>query len=80
MARTTGNTPSVNPKVVFRWWAEPRGYPSKKTMSAYLNAAAAMFVTGKYESIVAAVKTACDVIDSGKAYEKLAGFIRFSNE
>ena len=48
--------------------------------AAVLNAAAAMFITGKYESIEAAVRIAQDVIDSGRAKEKLDDFVRFSNE
>ena len=48
--------------------------------AAVLNAAAAMFITGKYGSIEAAVKIANEIIDSGKAMQKLDDFIRFSNE
>jgi len=48
--------------------------------AAILNAAAAMFITGRHDSIRAAVKVAEEVIDSGKASKKLDEFIRFSNE
>jgi len=56
------------------------GEKSAKRDAAVLNAAAAMFVTGRYESIEAAVKTANDVIDKGIAKQKLDDFIRYSNE
>jgi len=56
-----------------------RGGNGAKRSAAVLNAAAAMFITGKYESIEAAIEVADDVIDSGKAYEKLDEFIRCSN-
>jgi len=51
-----------------------------KRDATMLNAAAALFITGRYESIEAAVGVADDVIESGKAFEKLDEFIRFSNE
>jgi anthranilate phosphoribosyltransferase len=57
-----------------------RGEKGAKRDAAVLNAAAAMFITGKYESIEAAAKIAADVIDSGKAMQKLEDFVRFSNE
>jgi anthranilate phosphoribosyltransferase len=38
-----------------------------------------MFITGKYDSINAAVKSANEVIDSGKAIKKLEEFICRSN-
>ncbi|MDR2532447.1 MAG: anthranilate phosphoribosyltransferase [Oscillospiraceae bacterium] len=56
------------------------GKAGAKRSAAVLNAAAAMFITGRYESIEAAVKVAEDVIDSGKALQKLNDFIRYSNE
>ena len=57
-----------------------QGEKGAKRNAAILNAAAAMFITGRYETIEAAVTVAENVIDSGKAYEKLEEFIRFSNE
>jgi anthranilate phosphoribosyltransferase len=56
------------------------GEPGAKRNAAVLNAGAALFVTGKYESIEAAVRVAEEAIDSGKAAQKLDDFIRFSNE
>lgn len=44
-----------------------------------LNAGATLYVGGVAESIEAGVKLAAEVIDSGKAYEKLEGLIRVSN-
>jgi len=57
-----------------------KGKKSAKRNAAVLNAAAALFITGKYESIETAVRIANEMIDSGKAYEKLDEFIRCSNE
>ena len=51
-----------------------------KRNAAILNAAAALYISGKYESIEAAVKTANDVIKSGAAIIKLNEFIRCSNQ
>jgi len=57
-----------------------RGEKGAKRDSAVLNAAAAMFITGKFASIEAAAAIARDVIESGKAYDKLDEFVRCSNE
>jgi len=56
------------------------GEKGAKRNAAVLNAAAALFVAGKYPSIEAASKVASEVIDNGRASEKLEEFIRFSNE
>jgi anthranilate phosphoribosyltransferase len=56
------------------------GEKSAKRNAAVLNAAAAMVIAEKYESIDSAIKVAEEVIDSGKAAEKLDEFIRCSNE
>ena len=72
-----GGSPPKNAEILM---AVLKGEKVPKRNAAVLNAAAAMFITGKYESIEAAAKIANDVIDSGKAYEKLDEFIRFSNE
>jgi anthranilate phosphoribosyltransferase len=72
-----GGTPSENAAIMK---ALLNGEKGTKRDAAVLNAAAAMFVTGKYESIEAAVKIAADVIDSGKAMQKLDDFIRCSNK
>ena len=72
-----GGSPLENAEILK---AVLKGKTDAKRNAAVLNAAAAMFITGRYESIEAAVKIAEDIIDSGKAYEKLEQFIRFSNE
>ena len=56
------------------------GEKGAKRNAAVLNAAAAMFVTGKFESIENAIKTAEEVINNGLALKKLEDFIRCSNE
>ena len=56
------------------------GENGAKRAAAVLNAAAAMYISGKYDSIENAVKVAEDIIDSGKAMNKLDEFIRCSNE
>lgn len=45
-----------------------------------LNAGATLYVGGVAESMEAGVKLAAEVIDSGKAYEKLEELVRVSNE
>jgi anthranilate phosphoribosyltransferase len=72
-----GGSPQENADILR---AVLRGEKGAKRNAAVLNAAAAMFVAERYESIEAAIKVANRMIDSGKAYEKLEEFIRFSNE
>ena len=55
------------------------GYKHKLN-AAVLNAAAALYISGRYESIEAAVKVANDVISSGAAIGKLDEFVRCSNK
>jgi anthranilate phosphoribosyltransferase len=72
-----GGTPSENAAILKALLGGEKG---AKRDAVVLNAAAAMFITGRYESIAAAVKIVADVIDSGKAMQKLDAFIRCSNE
>ena len=72
-----GGTPSENAEILK---ALLHGEKGAKRDAAAFNAAAAMLVTGKYDSMEAAISTANEVIDSGKAIQKLNDFIRFSNE
>ncbi|MCL2284763.1 MAG: anthranilate phosphoribosyltransferase [Firmicutes bacterium] len=51
-----------------------------KGNAAVFNAAAALYVSGKYESIEASVEIAKDIIKSGGAIAKLRKFIRCSNQ
>jgi anthranilate phosphoribosyltransferase len=72
-----GGTPIENAKILR---AVLNGEKGAKRNAAVLNAAAAMFITGRYESIEVAVKVAEGVLDSGQAARKLEDFIRMSNE
>jgi anthranilate phosphoribosyltransferase len=72
-----GGTPSENAAIL---GALLHGEKGAKRDAAVLNAAVAMFITGKYDSIEAAVVVANQVIDNGSALQKLNDFIRFSNE
>jgi len=72
-----GGTPAENAGIVKTILGGEKGAGRN---AAILNAAAALFIAGRHESIGAAVKAAEDVIDSGKALKKLDEFIRFSNE
>jgi len=76
-AELKGGEPAENAKILKALLCGEKG---AKRDAAILNAAAAMYITGKYESIEAAVKIAGNVIDSGKALQKLDEFIRCSNE
>ena len=72
-----GGDPAENAEILKALLSGEKG---AKRDAAVLNAAAAMFVSGKYESIDEAAKIANEVIDSGKAKQKLEDFIRRSNE
>jgi len=56
------------------------GEKGAKRNAAVLNAAAALYIAGKQESLAAGIKAAEEIIDSGAAMEKLQEFIRCSNE
>ncbi|MDR0315791.1 MAG: anthranilate phosphoribosyltransferase [Treponema sp.] len=72
-----GGTPAEN-AVFLR--SVLNGEKGAKRDAAVLNAAAALYISGKYESINDTIKIAGDIIDSGKAMHKLEEFIRHSNE
>ena len=72
-----GGTPDQNAKILKSVLS---GEIGPRRNAAVLNAAAALFITGKYESIEEAAKVANDTIDSGKASEKLEEFVLCSNE
>jgi anthranilate phosphoribosyltransferase len=55
------------------------GEKSPKRDAAILNAGAAMYVSGRYDSIREAVDAASKIIDSGAAAAKLEAFIEGSN-
>jgi anthranilate phosphoribosyltransferase len=71
-----GGTPDENAKILK---AILNGEKGAKRDASVLNAAAALYVTGKYDSIDEAVRVANETIDSGRAIEKLNEFIRCSN-
>ncbi|MFP3152882.1 anthranilate phosphoribosyltransferase [Lachnospiraceae bacterium ZAX-1] len=56
------------------------GEKGAKRNAAVLNAAAALYISGTYDSIQTGIKIAEQMIDSGKAMEKLNEFIRCSAE
>jgi len=72
-----GGTPAEN-AVILR--SILNGEKGAKRDAAVLNAAAALYITGKYETIDIAVGVAEEIIDSGRAMDKLNEFIRYSNE
>ena len=72
-----GGSPAENAEILK---AVLKGERGAKRNAAVLNSAAALFLTGRFESIIEAVKIAEGVIDSGQAFEKLGLFIRHSNE
>ncbi|MCL2033304.1 MAG: anthranilate phosphoribosyltransferase [Oscillospiraceae bacterium] len=73
----SGGTPDENARILR---AVLSGERSAKRDAAVLNAAAALYISGKYESIGDAVQAAQDVIDSKKAIAKLEEFISCSNQ
>ena len=72
-----GGTPPENAEILK---ALLQGEKGAKRDAAIFNAAAAMLITGKYDSMEAAIGVANEVVDSGKAMQKLSDFIRRSNE
>ena len=72
----TGGTPEENAAILRSVLS---GEKSAKRDAAVLNSAAAMYISGKYDSIEDAVKVAEEIIDGGKAMKKLDEFIRRSN-
>jgi len=72
-----GGTPDKNAAILRMILSGEKG---AKRDAAVLNAAAAMYVSGKHDSIMDAVRVAEHIIDSKKALEKLDEFIRCSNK
>ena len=71
-----GGTPAENAVILRSILSGEKG---AKRDAAVLNAAAALYISGKHESINDTVKVAEDILDSGKALNKLEEFIRYSN-
>ncbi|MDR1992540.1 MAG: anthranilate phosphoribosyltransferase [Nitrososphaerota archaeon] len=72
-----GGTPEQNAEILR---AILDGKLGAKRDAAVLNASAALYISGKYGSIESAIASVVEVIDSGKANEKLDAFIQYSNE
>ncbi|MDR1668974.1 MAG: anthranilate phosphoribosyltransferase [Oscillospiraceae bacterium] len=72
-----GGDPPENARILRSVLAGEKG---AKRNAAVLNAAAALFIAEKFESVEAAVRRAEEVIDSGEAARKLDDFVRRSNE
>ncbi len=72
-----GGSPAENAEILKAVLAGEKG---AKRDAALLNAAAALFTTGMYDSIEAALKVAEAAVDSGAAAKKLDEFVRFSSE
>lgn len=73
----TGGTPEENAAITR---AILDGEPGPKRNAVCMNAGAALYVAGKAESLEAGVTLAEELIDSGKAKEKLNEFIAESNK
>ncbi|MDR0469815.1 MAG: anthranilate phosphoribosyltransferase [Peptococcaceae bacterium] len=71
-----GGTPQENAKILRAILSGEKG---PKRNAAVLNAAAALYISGKYGAIGDGVRAAEDVIDNGKAMQKLEEFIQRSN-
>lgn len=73
----TGGDPKENAEITL---SILKGESGPRRDAVLLNSAAAIYAAGKAESMEQAVKIAADVIDSGRAMDKLSEFIRRSNE
>lgn len=71
-----GGMPDENAAILLRILSGERG---PKRDASVLNAAAALYISGKYESINEAITIAEAAIDDGRAMSKLEEFIRHSN-
>jgi len=76
-AALRGGAPAENARILR---AVLTGENGPKRDASVLNAAAALYIAGRYESVEAAVGAAADAVDSGKAAAKLEEFIQRSNE
>ena len=73
----TGGTPEENAEISKTIL---RGEKGPKRDAVALNAGAALYVAGKAATLEEGVRMAQELIDSGKAMEKLNEFVRLSNE
>ena len=75
-ADLVGGTPEENAEIVR---AILNGEKGHKRNAVLMNAGAALYISGKAESMEAGVRLAAELIDSGKAAETLQKFIEVSN-
>lgn len=72
-----GGTPAENAEITKAILGGAKG---PKTDAVLLNAGAALYITGKADSIKDGIELAKEVISSGKALEVLEAFVKVSNE
>lgn len=72
-----GGTPQENAEITK---AILKGEKGAKRDAVVLNAAAALYIAGKAETIQEGVKQAEELIDNGKAFQQLENFIQYSNK
>ena len=56
-----------------------KGEKGSRRDAVLMNAGAALYIGGKADSMEDGIRLAAELIDSGKAYEKLEQFIEVSN-
>ena len=71
-----GGTPDENAAILRSILSGEKG---AKRDAAVFNAAAALYISGKHDTISDAIPVAEEIIDSGQAMSKLDEFIRYSN-
>lgn len=76
-AALTGGSPAENAAITRRILEGEQG---PRRHAVLLNSAAALYVAGKAADLQEGVRLAAEVIDSGRALQKLTDFIRYSNE
>ncbi len=74
----TGETPKENAEIT-KAILSGKEQGAKRT-AVLMNAGAAIYIGGKAESMAEGIRIAQEIIDSGKAMQKLEEFIRCSNE
>lgn len=72
-----GGTPAENAQITLDIL---NGVKGPKRDAVLMNAGAGLYITGKADTIADGIKLAAELIDSGKAAEKLNEFIEASNE
>ena len=71
-----GGTPEENAEITRRIL---KGEKGSRRDAVLMNAGAALYIGGKADSMEDGIRLAAELIDSGKAYEKLMQFIEVSN-